>query len=46
MNPEVIAELTAVVGAAHARTDAESRDRYGRDALQIGHPADLVAASR
>ena len=34
--------LTAVVGAEYARTDVESRDKYGHDALQIGHPADLV----
>jgi glycolate oxidase len=34
--------LVAAVGEAHARTDGESLTAYGRDALQIGHPADLV----
>src|SRR5215208_6385319 len=42
VTPEIIARLTAIVGDTHARTDAEARDTYGRDALQIGHPADLV----
>ena len=42
MTPEIIARLTAIVGDGHARCDTESRERYGRDALQIGHPADLV----
>lgn len=34
--------LGAAVGAAWVRADAESRDRYGQDALGQGHPADLV----
>jgi glycolate oxidase len=42
----VTADLTEVfrriVGAPHVLTDDESRRRYGTDALQIGHPADLV----
>jgi glycolate oxidase len=31
-----------IVGADYLLADAESRQRYGIDALQIGHPADLV----
>jgi glycolate oxidase len=31
-----------VVGAPNALSDDDSRTRYGTDALQIGHPADLV----
>lgn len=42
MDSIVIDTLTAVVGQAHALRDAESLSAYGRDALQIGHPADLV----
>jgi glycolate oxidase len=42
MNPELLTALIAVVGADHVLTDDESRDRYGRDALQIGHAADVV----
>ena len=42
MTPEFSAQLTRIVGSEHARTDQESLDRYGRDALQIGRPADLV----
>jgi len=42
VSPDTIARLTAIVGHEHARTDTESRETYGRDALQIGHPADLV----
>jgi glycolate oxidase len=42
----VSADLTEVfrriVGAPHVLTDDESRRRYGTDALQICHPADLV----
>jgi glycolate oxidase len=37
-----IAALTAVVGAEHIRTDASSFERYGQDALGIGHAPDLV----
>jgi glycolate oxidase len=34
--------FTHLVGASYVLRDAESRARYGTDALQIGHPADLV----
>jgi glycolate dehydrogenase FAD-linked subunit len=34
--------LVDAVGVPHARTDPADLDVYGRDALQIGHPADLV----
>jgi glycolate oxidase len=34
--------LVDVVGAEYARHDAAELARYGTDALQIGHPADLV----
>jgi glycolate oxidase len=34
--------LSDVVGADHVRTDAASLQRYGQDALGIGHPPDLV----
>jgi glycolate oxidase len=39
---DVLAALTSVVGAAHIRTDAESRLAYGTDALKRGKAADLV----
>ena len=42
MDAELLRLLVACVGDAYARTDAESLTAYGRDALQIGHPADLV----
>ena len=42
MSPDIITRLTAIVGHEYARTDPESRETYGHDALQIGHPADLV----
>jgi glycolate dehydrogenase FAD-linked subunit len=38
----VAAALTDVVGAANVRTAEADREKYGTDALQIGHPADLV----
>ena len=34
--------MSDVVGAEHVRTDAASLERYGQDALGIGHPPDLV----
>jgi glycolate oxidase len=34
--------LIAAVGAAHVRTDDESRTHYGTDALKKGRPADVV----
>jgi glycolate oxidase len=37
-----ISGLQALVGAAHVRTDQDSRTSYGVDALQRGHPADVV----
>ena len=46
MRDDLLASLAtafaAIVGSDHVRSDAESRQRYGVDALQIGHPADLV----
>ena len=42
MHPDLLRSLIASVGEAYARTDAESLTTYGRDALQIGHPAELV----
>jgi glycolate oxidase len=42
LEPALLASFTRVVGAGHARTDPESLQQYGVDALQIGHPADLV----
>ncbi|MEW6321146.1 MAG: FAD-linked oxidase C-terminal domain-containing protein [Acidobacteriota bacterium] len=35
-------QLIALVGEAFARTAPDDRLRYGTDALQMGHPADLV----
>jgi glycolate oxidase len=37
-----ISSLTRIAGPDHVRTDADSLQRYGVDALQIGHPADVV----
>ena len=34
--------IVGIVGAGHVRLDADSRQRYGVDALLKGHPADLV----
>jgi glycolate oxidase len=42
MNPDVVRALVAIVGPSHALQDEKARDVYGRDALQIGHPPDLV----
>ncbi len=39
---ELVDALTAVVGASHVRTDADSRLGYGTDALKRGTPADAV----
>ena len=39
---DLLSLFTNIVGADNVRTDAESLQRYGVDALQIGHPADLV----
>ena len=37
-----IEKCAAIVGATHTITDVASLTAYGQDALQIGHPADLV----
>jgi glycolate oxidase len=42
VSPELVSSFTHVVGAEHVRSDSDSRQRYGTDALLIGHPADLV----
>lgn len=42
MHAELLSAFAAIVGAGHLRTDAASLQRYGVDALQVGHPADLV----
>jgi glycolate dehydrogenase FAD-linked subunit len=34
--------VTSIVGPSFVRSDAESREAYGTDALRRGHPADLV----
>ena len=44
VDPTLVQAFTAIVGHDHAFTDAETLTAYGRDALQIGHPADLVLA--
>jgi glycolate oxidase len=36
------AAFADIVGSDHLRTDPDSRQRYGVDALLVGHPADLV----
>jgi glycolate oxidase len=40
--PDFLQALADIVGAAHTLTDSSSRERYGVDALLIGHPADVV----
>lgn len=42
MTDDLLHALSACVGEDHTRRDPESLAAYGRDALQIGHPADLV----
>jgi len=39
---EVADALVKIVGIQHARSDEATLEAYGRDALQIGHAADLV----
>jgi glycolate oxidase len=34
--------VTSIIGPSFVRSDAESREAYGTDALRRGHPADLV----
>ena len=38
----LIGALSSIVGAEFVRSDIESREKYGTDALQRGHPADVV----
>ena len=42
MHADLIEAFKQIVGAEHVRTDAGALSQYGVDALQIGHPADLV----
>jgi len=35
-------DFTHIVGAPYVLLDEDARQRYGTDALQIGHPADIV----
>jgi glycolate oxidase len=42
LDPRVADALTAIVGVEHVRLSPQDLEIYGRDALQIGHPADLV----
>jgi glycolate oxidase len=42
--PDLVAELTALVGEAYVRTDPASLLSYGTDALKRGHPADAVVS--
>ncbi len=35
-------QLSSIVGADHVRSDADALQRYGEDALGIGHPPDIV----
>jgi glycolate oxidase len=39
---DLLAAFRDIVGPGHIFVDEESRRRYGIDALQIGHPADVV----
>ena len=42
VDPQQIEPFAAIVGDAYVRADRDSLVNYGHDALQIGHPADLV----
>ena len=42
LDPHLHQAFRDIVGAPHVLLDADSRERYGTDALQIGHPADIV----
>ncbi len=42
MEPSFVERCAAIVGPEHTFTDAATLTEYGHDALQIGHPADLV----
>ena len=39
---ELLRALESIVGAAHVKTDSESLDTYGTDALKRGTPAEVV----
>jgi glycolate dehydrogenase FAD-linked subunit len=39
---ELLAQLEAILGRSHIKTDADARHAYGTDALKRGRPADLV----
>ena len=43
MDASLAHALIDIVGAEHVRTDDESLERYGQDALGIVHPPDVVA---
>ena len=42
MSPDLHQAFREIVGATYALVDEDSRTSYGTDALQIGHPADIV----
>ncbi len=42
MTPAILNQLRALVGSEHVRTDRESCEAFGADALKRGHPADAV----
>jgi glycolate oxidase len=42
VTPDLVADLTRIVGATYARSDADALQTYGQDALQRGHPPDIV----
>jgi glycolate oxidase len=42
VTPSFVDRCAAIVGPAHVITEAAALVEYGHDALQIGHPADLV----
>jgi glycolate oxidase len=39
---DILAEFETILGAAHVRTDDQTRAAYGTDALKRGQPADVV----
>jgi glycolate oxidase len=42
IDESIAGSLIEIVGETHARRDPAALQQYGTDALQIGHPADLV----
>jgi glycolate oxidase len=42
VDPSLQRDFIAIVGEAYARASPEALEAYGRDALQIGRPAELV----